>query len=139
MNNINYFKVINIIIVFICKEVLILANEENNKYKRKKTKQNKKNNCNNKSKKKYDEGIGLASFSYADYILLSSVIAYSIAEELNDDDLSMFIIFLDLLLADLGLIVAKRGIEARNSAEESEAVEEGTIEGIESVEEDILF
>lgn len=116
-----------------------MANEKNNKYKRKKTKQNKKNNFNNKSKKKCDEGMGLASFSYADYILLSSVIAYSIAEELNDDDLDMFIIFLDLLLADLGLIVAKRRIEANNSAEESEAVEEGTIEGAESVEEDILF
>lgn len=116
-----------------------MANDKNNKYKRKKTKQNKKNNCNNKSKKKCDEGIGLASFSYADYILLSSVIAYSIAEELDDDDLSMFIIFLNLLLTDLGLIVAKRGIEARNSAEVSEAVEEDTIEGIESVEEDILF
>ena len=90
-------------------------------------------------KKKCDEGIGLASFSYADYILLSSVIAYSIAEELDDDDLSMFIIFLNLLLTDLGLIVSKRGIRARNSAEVSEAVEEDTIEGIESVEEDILF
>lgn len=58
---------------------------------------------------------------------------------MNDDDLSMFIIFLDILLADLGLIVAKRGIEARNSVEESEVVEEGMIEGVESVEEDILF
>ncbi len=142
MNNIDYIKVINIIMILICKEVLKLANEKNNKnnkYKRKKTKQNNKNNCNNKSKKKCDEGIGLSSFSYADYILLSSVIAYSIAEELNEDDLAMFTIFLELILTDLGLIVAKRGIEAKNNAEEGVILEDSTIEESEIIDEDILF
>ena len=60
--------------------------------------------------------LGLNRFSYADFVLLSSTLAYVIGEELNDEDLGLIIIFLSLVSADLALISAKRNILRTNQA-----------------------
>lgn len=54
--------------------------------------------------------LGLAGISYADYIILSSTLSYAIAEELNDIDLDMLIVFTGMITSDLALLRTKRGI-----------------------------
>lgn len=79
-------------------------------------------------------GLGLASISYADFVILSSTLSYAIAEELNDSDLNMLIVFLGMIESDLALLSTKRNItNAQNETlAESEDVESEAI-----VEEDI--
>lgn len=116
--------------------------EKNDKCKNKRENQKKKRNRNSKSNRnkstnkqssnKSEKDCGLSSFSYADFILLSSLIAYSIAEELNNEDLRLFIIFLDLVLADLGLLALQKELQQGNSTIINENVGE-------AVEEDIFI
>lgn len=63
--------------------------------------------------------LGLDSFSYSDFILLSSILAYAIGEELNDLDLEYIIIFLGMLSSDLALIETKRSV--RRKQQDSDA------------------
>lgn len=54
--------------------------------------------CNNDNKKystnNNEDGLGLASLSYAEFIILASTLAYSLSEELSESDLALFITFL---------------------------------------------
>lgn len=80
---------------------------------------NKNNNsCNNSLGK--DKGLGLASFSYADFILLSSTISYALAEELNDADLALLIVFLGMVSADLALLTTQDKIKAALGSQQIE-------------------
>lgn len=63
-------------------------------------------NCTSKSKIK----LNLESISYADYVILSSTLAYAVTEELSDTDIDMILVFLGLLEADIALIRTRRGI-----------------------------
>lgn len=66
------------------------------------------NYCNNNPGR--DRGLGLSSFSYADFILLSSTVSYAIAEELNDVDLALLIVFLGMITSDLALLSTQNRI-----------------------------
>lgn len=95
-----------------------------------------KSDCINKKK-----GLGLSRYTYADYVILSSTLAYAIGEELNDEDLTLFIVFLGQISADLSLIRTKRGLLPVNLAgtqEEEDIILAGeteqTIEDVTSAE-----
>lgn len=94
-------------------------------------------NTSNNSKKTNQQGLGLASISYADYVILSSTLSYAIAEELNDLDLDMLIVFVGMITSDLALIRTKRGIlngmAAKNTSEEAIIGSEESSEGGESI------
>ncbi len=61
------------------------------------------------------KNVGLSRYTYADYVILSSTIAYAIGEELSDEDLALLIVFLSQVSADLALIRTKRAIEVSQS------------------------
>lgn len=70
------------------------------------------NACSNKNNStSQGNGIGLQNLSYADFIVLSSVLSYAIAEELNDIDLDLFIVFLGIIQADLATLRIQRGLK----------------------------
>lgn len=60
--------------------------------------------------------IGLENLSYADYVLLASLAAFSIGDDLNDNDLDLLIVFFSMMSSDLALIRTKRGVAQRNLA-----------------------
>ncbi|CEP97671.1 Uncharacterised protein [[Clostridium] sordellii] len=95
--------------------------------------ENSKINCKNNKKT-----LGLAKFTYADYVILSSTLSYAVAEELNDDDLDFLLVFLSQIAADLALIRTKRGYEQKLLEEQVEqtVVEESS--SIEIPEDDIV-
>lgn len=79
---------------------------------------NKKNTTSSNSKSinnNYIE-LGLDKLSYADYVLLASLVAYSIGEELNDSDLDLLIVFFSMISSDLALVRTKRGVLQRQQA-----------------------
>ena len=83
-------------------------------YNNKKTKGKCKSNAKKKESKK------LSDFTYAELIVLSSTLAYSIGEELDEDDLEVFAVFLGLLIAELQLIVIQKQLNRRNQSNVSE-------------------
>lgn len=96
------------------------------------------NNCNCKNNK---QNSGLMNYTYAEYVILSSTLAYAIGEELNDADLTLFLVFLSQLSSDLSLIITKRGLEnkeANNQSQQqaivSETLTEEDIENVTSYE-----
>lgn len=81
----------------------------------KKKKQSSKNSKSNKSSNKNScENKKLSDFSYAELIVLSATLSYSLAQELDEDDLDIFLVFLGLLITDMQLIVTQRAIRARS-------------------------
>lgn len=111
-----------------------MANSSNNK-NTSSSKQKKTSECtNNSSNAASQQGLGLASISYADYVILSATLSFAIAEELNDADLDMLIVFFGMVTSDLALLRTKRGItNAQSSAEEAIIGSEESTEGPESV------
>lgn len=98
----------------------------------------KKKKCNtkNNSSKSEDNSLGLASLSYADYVILASALAFSLAEDLNDDDLAILITFGYLVLANLEILVAKKSLEQTsntnnelNDEEEIDIIGDVTVTG----------
>ena len=69
------------------------------------------NNCNKIKNTSQKNTAGIQSWNYADFIVLSSVLAYAIAEELNDIDLDLFIVFLGSVQSDLATLRLQRGIK----------------------------
>ena len=57
----------------------------------------------------------LSDFSYAELIVLSATLAYSLSEELDEDNLTIFIVFLELLVIDMQAIEAQKAIKANKS------------------------
>lgn len=99
----------------------------NDNFKRKK-RSNRSNDCNNDNKKystsNNEDGLGLASLSYAEYIILASTLAYSLSEELSESDLALLVAFLYIVLADLEIIVAKNQIKQGSSTTSEDEEEE---------------
>lgn len=84
----------------------------------------------NNNTKKAD--LGLASISYADFIILASTLSYAIAEELNDADLDMLIVFAGMITSDLALLRTKRGILNATSQQKNNVGQEAIIGGTEA-------
>lgn len=82
-------------------------------------------NCKSKksSDKSSSENKRLSDFSYAELIVLSATLSYSLAEELDEDDLAIFLVFLGLLLAEMQTLVAQREIKARSQVTANEDVD----------------
>ena len=82
-------------------------------------------NCKSKksSDKSSSENKRLSDFSYAELIVLSATLSYSLAEELDEDDLAIFLVFLGLLLAEMLALVAQREIKARSQVTANEDVD----------------
>ncbi|QJA08348.1 hypothetical protein HF520_05025 [Romboutsia sp. CE17] len=91
-----------------------------------------KNNINSNSTTQ--QSLGLASIGYADYVILSATLSYAIAEELNDLDLDMLIVFAGMITSDLALLRTRRGIiNGINQANQQNTGEEATIGGEETI------
>ncbi|WP_250673232.1 hypothetical protein LZ906_005865 [Paraclostridium ghonii] len=88
------------------------------------------NNYNCKNNK---QNSGLMNYTYAEYVILSATLAYAIGEELNDADLTLFLVFLSQLSSDLSLIITKRGFEKNQSQQQAIVSETLTEEDIENV------
>lgn len=99
----------------------------NDNFKRKK-RSNRSNDCNNDNKKystnNNEDGLGLASLSYAEFIILASTLAYSLSEELSESDLALLVAFLYIVLADLEIIIAKNQIKQGSSTTSEDEEEE---------------
>ena len=80
---------------------------------------NTDNTINNANCKNNKKNFGLMNYTYADYVILSSTLAYAIGEELDDTDLTLFLVFLSQLSADLSLIITKRGLMEKQSDNQS--------------------
>ena len=95
--------------------------------KKKKRKSNKKesnSSCN--EKKSTENNKSFSSFSYAELVALSATLGYSIAQELDEDDLAIFLVFLELL------IVTQRAIEKKTliSTDKEDEVEDIDLDDI---------
>lgn len=95
---------------------------------------NSNNNCKGISSNNVDnsisqkQSIGLDKFSYADFVVLSSVISYAIAEELSEIDLELLVSFLGMISADLALLIIKKGLEEARLNETLDTTAQETIE-----------
>lgn len=87
---------------------------------------NSKQNSNSKnsnSKQKNNDNIKFSDFSYAELIVLAATLSYSLAEELDEDDIAIFLVFLGLLLADMQTLVAQKAIKAKQQVPVTEDLE----------------
>lgn len=87
---------------------------------------NSKQNCNSKkssSKQNNNDNIKFSDFSYAELIVLAATLSYSLADELDEDDLAILLVFLGLLLADMQTLVAQKAIKARQQVPVTEDLE----------------
>lgn len=64
--------------------------------------------CNNENG---DKGLNLDRFSYTDFVVMSSAIAYGIVDSVNQDDLGIILSFLGMITADIALLQTKSSIE----------------------------
>ena len=85
-----------------------------------KKKSRKNCNSNKNTNKSSNANKKLSDFSYVELIILSATLSYSLAEELDEDDLAIFLVFLGLLLADMQAIETQRAIKARSQVTPSE-------------------
>ena len=73
-------------------------------------------------------------FSYADFVLLSSTIAYAIAEEINVEDLEILITFLGMISGDLALLLIKKGRLLSSQAAQNSSIDTTSDKTSEDVE-----
>lgn len=86
------------------------------------SKNNNQSNQNCKTKKNSSDSKKFSDFSYAELIVLSATLSYSISEELDEDDLAILVAFLALLLAEIEVILAQRAIINRTQVSPTEGV-----------------
>lgn len=98
---------------------------DNKKRKRSESTDNKKKQSsqNSKSKKTCSDNKKLSDFSYAELIVLSATLSYSLAEEFDQDDLAIFLVFLGLLIAEIQAIVTQRAIRDKSQVVPTEDLE----------------
>ncbi|CEI72811.1 MULTISPECIES: hypothetical protein [Romboutsia] len=84
--------------------------------------------CSKIKSNKGTQSLGLDRFSYADFVLLSSTLAYAIVEELNEEDLSLLISFINMLNGDLVMLRTQEAIRAGRETELSQQQEEEVLE-----------
>lgn len=93
------------------------TNNKNKKQNSQNCNSNKsKNNTNNESRK-------LSDFTYAEIIILSATLSYSLAEEFDEDDLAIFLVFLGVLLADIQVVVTQKAIKAKSQLNTNEDID----------------
>ena len=93
--------------------------------KRRSTNNTNKNKSSKKCKsQKNNNNVKFSDFTYPELVVLSATLAYSLSEELDEDDLAIFLVFLGLLLAEMEVIVAQRALEKKNSSISAEEEEE---------------
>lgn len=83
-------------------------------------KNNKQSSKKCKSDKSSADNKKLADFSYAELVVLSATLSYSLAEELDEDDLAIFLVFLGLLIAEMQAIITQRAIKQKSQADTDE-------------------
>lgn len=103
---------------------------DNKSNENEKNKQSKKliDKCSKSKSNKENQSLALDRFSYADFVLLSSTLAYAIVEELNEGDLSLLISFINMLNGDLVMLRTQEAIRAAREAELSQQQEEEVLE-----------
>lgn len=103
---------------------------DNKSNENEKNKQSKKisDKCSKSKSNKENQSLGLDRFSYADFVLLSSTLAYAIVEELNEADLSLLISFINMLNGDLVMLRTQEAIRSAREAELSQLQEEEVLE-----------
>lgn len=79
-------------------------------------KSNKQSSRKGNSKQNSKDDIKFCDFSYAELIVLAATLSYSLAEELDEDDLAMLLVFLGLLLSDIQALIAQKAIKAKRQA-----------------------
>ena len=87
---------------------------------KKSSKSNKKHrtsnkNCKNKTSSKNSKSNnsgGLTSLTYPEIIALAATLAYSISEELDEDDLTILLVIIEVVLTNLQVIAAQRAVSA---------------------------
>lgn len=84
--------------------------------------------CNNENG---DKGLNLARFSYADFVVMSSAIAYGIFDSVNQEDLGIILSFLGMITADIALLQTKSSIEKVRQYQSGQQSEE-------DIEEDVI-
>ena len=77
---------------------------------------------------------GLNRFSYADFVLLSSTIAYAIAEEINVEDLEILITFLGMISLYVYLLLIKKGRLLSSQAAQNSSIDTTSDKTSEDVE-----
>lgn len=94
---------------------------------------NVKDKCNKKISNinnKVNNDIGLDRFSYADFVLLSSTLAYAIFEELNDPDTDLLISFLSMMISDLALLRTQSAIALKKTQSSNQISKDNTADEI---------
>lgn len=86
-------------------------------------KSNKQSSKNGNSKKNSKDDIKFCDFSYAELIVLAATLSYSLAEELDEDDMAMFLVFLGLLISDIQVLIAQKAIKAKRQAPITEGLD----------------
>lgn len=89
-----------------------------------KSKAGKTKGCNENDNKKCEDNLGLASISYADYVILASTLAYALFQEMERDDLAMLITLMYLVISDLQVLIAQDGIIQANCGNQNSSVDE---------------
>lgn len=80
--------------------------------------------CNNENE---DKDLGLARFSYADFVVMSSVIAYGIVDSVSLEDLGIILSFLGMVTSDMSLLATKVRIENARESQIGQQSEEDVI------------
>ncbi|HBI92972.1 MAG TPA: hypothetical protein DDY58_11440 [Terrisporobacter glycolicus] len=99
----------------------------------KKSKKQSSRNCNSQksdnskkssnSKDNNKDNIKFSDFSYAELIVLAATLSYSLAEELDEDDIAILLVFLGLLLSDMQALITQKAIKAKRQAPVTEDLE----------------
>ncbi len=71
---------------------------------------------NSKSKQNNKDNIKFSDFSYAELIVLASTFSYSLFEELDEEDIAIYLVFLGLLISNMQVLVAQKAIKAKQQA-----------------------
>lgn len=100
-----------------------MAKKKKRESTEKKSNKQSSRNCNSKksdnskkssnSKQNKNDNIKFSDFSYAELIVLASTFSYSLFEELDEEDIAIYLVFLGLLLSNMQVLVAQKAIKAK--------------------------
>ncbi|WP_343342716.1 hypothetical protein [Terrisporobacter petrolearius] len=97
-----------------------MAKKKKRESTEKKSNKQSSRNCNSKkssnSKENNKDNIKFSDFSYAELIVLASTFSYSLFEELDEEDIAIYLVFLGLLLSNMQVLVAQKAIKAKRQA-----------------------
>ncbi|MCC3863169.1 hypothetical protein K0040_02430 [Terrisporobacter petrolearius] len=94
------------------------SNKQSSRNCNSKKSSNSKKNSNSKENNK--DNIKFSDFTYAELIVLAATLSYSLAEQLDEDDLAILLVFLGLLLTNIRVITTQKAIKAGPQAPNTE-------------------